>query len=131
MESSAQKPLSKRHTRVHRVEERVSRSEQERSQVLNRHLQVQANAERYWHRQPQERPGSDELVRGEQGCGDLAQSAPQLLFTNLAAASALLGAFYAWQQGSLTYEEAYFDILSGHAVPVRRELKKRPRLTTP
>ena len=66
----------------------------------------------------------------ERGCGDLAQSAPQLLFTNLAVASALLGAFYAWQHGSLTYEEAYLDILSGRAVPIRRELKKRPRLAT-
>jgi molybdopterin/thiamine biosynthesis adenylyltransferase len=58
----------------------------------------------------------------ELGCGDQVHSAPQLLFTNLAVASGLLGAFYAWHRGSLTYEEAYLDILTGRAVPVTRAL---------
>jgi hypothetical protein len=56
------------------------------------------------------------------GCGASAPSAPQLLFTNVAVASAMLGAFYAWRSGRLDREETYLDILTGHAVPVHREL---------
>lgn len=63
----------------------------------------------------------------QRGCGELAASAPQILFTNLAVASALLGAYYAWREGKLAYEEAYFDILTGRTVPVRRELVRRRR----
>lgn len=59
----------------------------------------------------------------QQGCGELAASAPQLLFANLAVASALLGAFYAWRQDQLDYEEAYFDLLTGRNVPVKRALR--------
>ena len=58
----------------------------------------------------------------QQGCGELAASAPQLLFTNLAVASGLLGAFYAWTEGALKYEEAYLDLLTGRCVPVKRAL---------
>jgi molybdopterin/thiamine biosynthesis adenylyltransferase len=55
------------------------------------------------------------------GCADLAaQAAPQLLFTNLAVASAMLGAFYSWLQGGLSYEEIYLDISLGKATPVKR-----------
>ena len=60
----------------------------------------------------------------QQGCGELAASAPQLLFANLAVASALLGAFYAWRQDRLDYEEAYFDLLTGRCVPVKRAVRK-------
>jgi hypothetical protein len=35
----------------------------------------------------------------------------------------LLGAFYAWRQGRLEYEEAYFDLLTGRCVPVQRALR--------
>ena len=56
----------------------------------------------------------------QQGCGELASSAPQLLFANLAVASGLLGAFYSWRQDKLDYEEAYFDVLTGRTVPVKR-----------
>jgi hypothetical protein len=59
----------------------------------------------------------------QRGCGELASSAPQLLFANLAVASSLLGAFYAWRQGRLEYEEAYFDLLTGRCVPVQRALR--------
>jgi len=39
-------------------------------------------------------------------CDELSQqAAPQLLFTNLAVASAMLNAFYAWRQGKLQYGE--------------------------
>jgi len=61
----------------------------------------------------------------DQGCGELLHAAPQLLFTNLAVASALLGAFYAWRQNVLAYEEAFLDILTGRAVPVRRMVVER------
>lgn len=57
------------------------------------------------------------------GCAAALASAPQLLFTNAAVASALLGAFYAWREGVLEYEEAYLDVLSGRHVPVRRRLR--------
>lgn len=56
------------------------------------------------------------------GCGAIAASAPQLLFTNASVASAIAGAFYAWRRGSLDYEEAYLDVESGRQVPVRRAL---------
>ncbi len=59
------------------------------------------------------------------GCEAETPGAPQLLFTNAAVASALLGAFYAWSQGSLEYEEAYLDVLSGRHVPVQRKLQER------
>jgi hypothetical protein len=59
------------------------------------------------------------------GCAATTPSAPQLLFTNAAVASALVGAFYAWRQGALAYEEAYLDVLSGRHVPVQRRLQER------
>jgi hypothetical protein len=59
----------------------------------------------------------------QQGCGELASSAPQLLFANLAVASGLLGAFYSWRQDRLDYEEAYFDLLTGRSVPVKRAVR--------
>ena len=57
----------------------------------------------------------------EMSCDELSQEAvPQLLFTNLAVASAMLNAFYAWRQGKLRYGEVYLDILAGKANPVAR-----------
>jgi hypothetical protein len=56
------------------------------------------------------------------GCGAQFPSAPQLLFTNLSVAAAMLGAFYAWRCGRLEHEEAYLDIVTGTVVPVIREL---------
>jgi molybdopterin/thiamine biosynthesis adenylyltransferase len=62
----------------------------------------------------------------ELGCAAMIQAgaAPQLLFTNLAVASAMLSAFYAWQTGNLDYEELYLDIALGKMVPVRRTVKQ-------
>lgn len=68
---------------------------------------------------PEDRPPT------QQGCAAALASAPQLLFTNAAVASALLGAFYAWREGALDYEEAYLDIVSGRHVPVRRALRAK------
>jgi ThiF family len=56
----------------------------------------------------------------ELGCMAIAQSSPQLLFTNLAAAAAMLGTFYAWLTGRVNYEEVFFDIALGRMQPVRR-----------
>ena len=55
------------------------------------------------------------------GCAALAQSAPQLLFTNLTVASAMLGAFYRWLTGRLEYDEVFLDIGEGKMNPVRRQ----------
>jgi molybdopterin/thiamine biosynthesis adenylyltransferase len=58
----------------------------------------------------------------EMSCDELSrQAAPQLLFTNLAVASAMLNAFYAWRQGKLQYGEVYLDILEGKANPIARQ----------
>jgi hypothetical protein len=65
--------------------------------------------------------GLDEL-----GCGEQALAAPQLLFTNLAVAAAMLGAFYAWLSGTLEYEELYLDTAAGRMTPVKRALPRPP-----
>jgi molybdopterin/thiamine biosynthesis adenylyltransferase len=58
----------------------------------------------------------------EMSCEELSQeSAPQLLFTNLAVASGMLNAFYACRVGKLTYGEVYLDILEGKASPAQRQ----------
>ncbi len=57
----------------------------------------------------------------EMSCEELmATQAPQLLFTNLAIASAMLNAFYAWREGRLTYGEVYIDVIEGKSNPVGR-----------
>ncbi len=62
----------------------------------------------------------------ELSCEELAQNAaPQLLFTNLAVASALCNAFYSWLCGRLEYEEACLDIVAGQIQPHCRELSVR------
>jgi hypothetical protein len=68
----------------------------------------------------------DDKAPFELSCEELAQNgAPQLLFTNLAVASALCNAFYSWLLGQLEYEEAYLDIVAGGIQPCRRELAAR------
>ena len=57
----------------------------------------------------------------EMSCDELSQeAAPQLLLTNLAVASAMLNAFFAWRLGKLQYGEVYLDILEGKTSPVIR-----------
>jgi hypothetical protein len=53
---------------------------------------------------------------GGPDCGQLAQSSPQILMANVAVASHLLNAFFAWSCGRLEYQEVQFDILEGRAV---------------
>lgn len=58
----------------------------------------------------------------EMSCEELMErGAPQLLFTNLAIASAMLNAFYGVREGKLKYGEVYLDIVEGRNNPVRRE----------
>jgi len=63
----------------------------------------------------------------EMSCDELQrEAAPQLLFTNLAVASAMLNAFYAWQQGALAYGEVYVDIVEARSNPVPRGPSRGP-----
>jgi molybdopterin/thiamine biosynthesis adenylyltransferase len=53
------------------------------------------------------------------GC-DEAPATPQLLFTNLTVAAAMLATFHAWLTETLDYEEIYLDIALGRMTPVQR-----------
>lgn len=58
----------------------------------------------------------------EMSCEELMErGAPQLLFTNLAIASAMLNAFYGYSENKLRYGEVYLDIIEGKSNPVQRE----------
>jgi hypothetical protein len=59
-------------------------------------------------------------------CGQLALSTPQILFANLAVASAMLNAFFAYSCGRLNYQEVQFDILQGRCVPHLPVMPIRP-----
>ena len=50
-------------------------------------------------------------------CTGMVASTPQILFANLAVASALLNAFFAYTCGQLTYQEVKFDILEARMLP--------------
>jgi hypothetical protein len=63
----------------------------------------------------------------ELGCAALASAAPQLVFTNLACAAAMLGAFYSWLMGRLEHEEIFLDILEARMHPVKRALRDSRR----
>lgn len=54
---------------------------------------------------------------GGPNCGQLAVSVPQIGLTNLAVASALMSAFFAYCCGRLTYQEVQFDILDARMLP--------------
>src|SRR5262245_22702167 len=53
----------------------------------------------------------------EASCAELALSTPQILFTNLAVASALLNAFFAHACGRLHYQEVKLDVLEARMLP--------------
>ncbi len=53
----------------------------------------------------------------ELSCVELAQSVPQVLFTNLAVASAMLNAFLASTCGRLHYQEVKLDVLAARMLP--------------
>jgi len=71
--------------------------------------------------------GAADMRPDEVGCAEQFHAAPQLLFTNLAVAAAMLGAFYAWLSGTLAYEELYLDVAVGRMTPVTRVLPRKPR----
>ncbi len=61
-------------------------------------------------------------IPDELGCVELAQTAaPQLLFTNLAVASAMLNGFYAVLREEAEYEEVCLDIVKNRYVPICRQ----------
>jgi molybdopterin/thiamine biosynthesis adenylyltransferase len=64
----------------------------------------------------------NDQLPSERGCEVLlAEGEPQLLFTNLAVASALLSAFYAVVElGRVAYDEVYLDIVQARMLPVKR-----------
>lgn len=53
----------------------------------------------------------------EQGCGELVTSVPQILFTNLSVASAMLNAFFSYACNLLAYQEVQLDIIEGRCMP--------------
>lgn len=54
---------------------------------------------------------------GQQECGEIIASKPQILFTNLAVASAMLNALFGYACGRLAYQEVQFDILEARMQP--------------
>lgn len=56
----------------------------------------------------------------QQGCVEMSDAAPQLFFTNLAVASTMLAAFYAWLRSHAVFEEVYLDIALARMQPVRQ-----------
>lgn len=60
---------------------------------------------------------SQDAMPGDADCAQQALSAPQILFTNLAVASAMLNALFAYSCGRLGYQEVQFDILEARSVP--------------
>ena len=53
----------------------------------------------------------------QMSCVEMAASTPQILFTNLAVASAMLNAFFAQCCNQLTYQEVKFDIVEARMLP--------------
>jgi hypothetical protein len=66
----------------------------------------------------------------EMNCAELAVSTPQILFANLAVASAMLNAYFAYLCGRLTYQEVKLDVLDARMLPqlpLRPEEVPQPR----
>lgn len=69
------------------------------------------------HRHPEIAHPADHLPT-EQSCTDLVASVPQVLFANLAVASAMLNTLWLYLSGALHYGEAAFDIADALMRPV-------------
>lgn len=66
----------------------------------------------------------EDVNPGENSCSAEVRSDPQLILANNAAATCMLNALYALEQGTLDYDEVYFDVLTGS---VRTERRPRPK----
>lgn len=66
---------------------------------------------------PTDKNPGDFTAQDRAGCEQEAQTHPQLLFMNLAVASAMLNCYYAHEQGKVNYEQIYIDILTGRSRP--------------
>jgi hypothetical protein len=68
---------------------------------------------------------------GDRSCTDLAVSTPQILFANLAVASAMLNALFLYLSSALHYGELSFDIADGlmrPTMPLSPPRERRPHL---
>ena len=68
---------------------------------------------------------------GDRSCTELVASTPQILFANLAVASAMLNALFLHLSGALHYGEISFDIADGlmrPAMPLPQPCKRSPHL---
>lgn len=63
-------------------------------------------------------PSDDNPAEGS--CESLAESEPQILFTNNAIAAAMLNAYFAHSEGKLRYDEVYIDIITNNVRQVNR-----------
>lgn len=62
-----------------------------------------------------ENPGLKKQERS--GCEEESVSNPQLLFTNLAIASAMCNCYYAWENNKVNFEQVYLDIATQRMRP--------------
>lgn len=76
-------------------------------------------------REPRDRLPTDK------SCTELIASVPQILFANLAVASAMLNAFWLYLCGALHYSEVAFDIFEGRMQPVPLPAPRLPRAPAP
>lgn len=63
-----------------------------------------------------------------ESCAVLVKRIPQLAFTNLAVASAMLNTFFTWASGKLNYEELYLDILNTRTVINCRDVEQEQKI---
>lgn len=79
------------------------------------------------HREIADADESEAPNNEDPDCVLMALQAPttQIGLANLAVASAMLNAFYAWYCGRLDYEEVYLDILENRVVPRQRPVLSR------
>jgi len=67
--------------------------------------------------QPEDKNPGDLTDVERQGCEQEAHANPQLLFTNLAIASAMCNCYYAYEQDKVNFEQVYVDILTQRMRP--------------
>jgi molybdopterin/thiamine biosynthesis adenylyltransferase len=73
---------------------------------------------------PEDKNPGDEPQENREGCQEMAESSPQLLFANLAVASCMLNVFYAHENQKADFEQVYVDIVSQRSRPVPEKVIK-------